>query len=153
MVKLILTFILGILLVGTLWAGGVLTRQSDIPSGEKTLLVGAGLTDVQVGELRCYDTYCMFWINGKGINTEQRIEKSKEVSTLFFNKTSNQDETIYSTTLKTNEEMLTERDKIVDSLLSQIAGQIETKSRASASPVIGESEKVVIGSKVIGEKA
>ena len=115
--KILLTIIATIFLVGLLIAGGVtlIERQSTIPTADKVLLNSAGINDVIVENLRCFDTYCMFWINGNGIQTEQRVEKYKEVC--IIDEKDEKEIGTCSIVLKSEEELIAERDKIVDNLI------------------------------------
>ena len=144
--KILLTIISAIIITGLIIAGGIvlIERESTISASEKELLNTAGIDNVIVENLRCFDTYCMFWITGNGIQTEQRV--SKYIPVCIKNK---EGEEICNDVLRSDIELIAERDRIVDNLLSSIAKDIDSSNSKDEIKIVGDGERVIIDSEII----
>lgn len=143
MKKQILTIIFGILLISLVIAGGILTKDADISVSEKDTLNKAGLNEVSVSDLNCYDTYCTFWIKQSGfVQSERRIEKYLDVCSDTEDKEGNITR-VCNRVLKLDKDLTNERDSIVNNLLKSTAKDIDDKSKSSITK-LGEPVKVII---------
>ena len=76
--KLIIALIVGIFLVGTIWAGGAIISErfitDKLDTGVRDSLIQKNVSDVFITEMSCQENYCTYWITKTGkINSQRRI--------------------------------------------------------------------------------
>lgn len=145
--KLLLIIISTIFLLGVLIAGGVLIteRNTTITAEDKAILIAKDIYDFKTTELKCKNNYCTFWIVKEGyINSEQKIDN-------FYNQCSytkingGEENKTCVLMIKTEAQLITEKNSITDELISKLAQNIKTETKSSTT--IGTEEKIIIGVK------
>lgn len=156
-----------ILLLGMTYAAGITlsSREASITDDQKITLANKGISDFIITQLECKDNYCTFWITKKNvINSQRRIEMYKEVCTEgkvdikpeeceneggSLNEKKECIKTICSQVLKTDIELVNERNSIVDSLIGSLADNIKIDESKEPEVIKGTDEKITITAKAV----
>jgi hypothetical protein len=156
-----------ILLLGATYAAGVTlsSREASITDDQKITLATKGISDFIVTQLECKDNYCTFWITKKDvINSQRRIEMYRQVCVESkvgiepeeceneggsLNEKKECIKTICSQVLKTDIELVNERNSIVDSLIGSLADNIKVEGTKAPQIVKGTDEKITITAKAV----
>jgi len=136
--------VLGILLISILFlglavAGGlaIAERDSKLTKEQADALIEKGIVDFKSTEMICNKDYCTFWVTKEDVvNKQISIQATKQFC--------DEKTKVCSMIPKTEQELVSERNKIADDIISSVANKVIEEKAKTVETKVSVDEVITI---------